>query len=234
MAGGFAMLLLMPVVARLSDYVQPKYLIALGMLVVALSMWGSTSLTPYVGFSYFVWMRITQTVGLPFLFIPITSASYADVPPDKTNQASALINVARYLGGSIGISMATTLLARREQFHQLHLTEHLFQSSLQYQEALRRGVADLVAKGTSAADARHQAIGLIEQMVHAQASLLSYIDVFFALAVIAFCMMFVALLLLRLIPLSVWPKTYPRSRPPKRRAHQPQPMSVPPIGPAIV
>jgi DHA2 family multidrug resistance protein len=225
MAGGFAMLLLMPVVARLSDYVQPKYLIALGMLVVAMSMWGSTSLTPYVGFSYFVWMRITQTVGLPFLFIPITSASYADVPPDKTNQASALINVARYLGGSIGISMATTLLARREQFHQLRLTEHLYQSSLPYQEALRRGAADLVAKGTAVADARHQAIGLIEQMVHAQASLLSYIDVFFAFAVVAFCMVFVALLLLRPIPLSVGQRRTPVRDLPKQRAHQPRQMA---------
>jgi DHA2 family multidrug resistance protein len=170
-------------------------------------------------------MRITQTVGLPFLFIPITSASYADVPPDKTNQASALINVARYLGGSIGISMATTLLARREQFHQLRLTEHLYQSSLPYQEALRQGAADLVAKGSGIADARHQAIGLIEQMVHAQASLLSYIDVFFAFAVTAFCMVFVALLLLRPIPLTVAQRLIPVRAEPKRRGHEPRPMA---------
>jgi DHA2 family multidrug resistance protein len=201
MPGGIAMLLMMPVVAQLSKYVQPKYLMAFGMLIVALSMWHATSLSPNATFGYFVWLRLFQTIGLPFLFVPIISASYANVAPNKTNQASALINVARYIGGSIGVAMATTLLVRREQFHQFRLTEHLYQSSLLFQQALRRATSELVGKGTSMADAQHQAVGVIEQLVQRQASLISYMDVFYAFAVLSFAMIFVALFLVRRIDL---------------------------------
>jgi MFS transporter, DHA2 family, multidrug resistance protein len=201
MPGGIAMLLMMPIVARLANSIQPKYMMALGMAIIALAMWHTTVLTPDVDFRYFVWTRIDQTVGLPFLFIPITAASYASVPPDKTNQASALINVARYLGGSIGVSMAQTLLARREQFHQFRLTSHLYQSSLAYQQALRQGAQVLERHGTPAPDATHQALGVIEHMVMQQASLLSYMDVFYAFAVVSFVMVFVALLFIQPIEL---------------------------------
>ena len=201
MPGGFAMLLMMPLAAQASNLVQPKYLMAFGMSVVALAMWHATSLTSNATFDYFVWSRIFQTVGLPFLFIPITSASYATVAPEQTNQASALINVARYLGGSIGVAMATTLLIRREQFHQLRLTEHLYQSSLLFQQALQRTASDLVPRGTSVADAQHQAVGVIEQLVQRQASLISYMDVFYVFAVLAFAMVFLVLMLVRPIEL---------------------------------
>jgi len=201
MPGGFAMLLMMPVVAQLSKYIQPKYLMAFGMLVVALSMWHATSLSPDASFDYFAWLRIFQTIGLPFLFIPITTASYASVEPDETGQASALINVARYVGGSIGVAAATTLLIRREQFHQLRLTEHLYQSSLLFQHALQRATSDLITRGASVADAQHQAVGVIEQLVQRQASLISYMDVFYAFAVLAFAMVFLVLMLVRPIEL---------------------------------
>jgi len=77
------------------------------------SMWYSTSLTPDASFDYFAWVRVYQTIGLPFLFIPINTVAYDGLPPDKTNQGSALMNVARNLGGSIGISIANVELTQR-------------------------------------------------------------------------------------------------------------------------
>jgi EmrB/QacA subfamily drug resistance transporter len=201
MAGGIAMLLMMPVVGQLSQHVQPKYMMAFGMGLVALSMWHSTSLDPDASFNYFSWMRVFQTIGLPFIFVPITSVSYADVPADRTGQASALINVARNLGGSIGGSLATTMLARREQFHQFRLTEHLYQSSVPLQNAIRQGSEELIARGTPPPDAQHQAIGVIEQMLQQQAGLISYMDVYFVFAILACIMIFAALLLLRRVKL---------------------------------
>ncbi len=201
MAGGVAMLLIMPLVAQLSKHVQPKYMMAFGMSVVAVSMWHATSLDPTSSFSYFSWARVLQTIGLPFIFVPVTSASYADVPPDRTGQASALINVARNLGGSIGVSLATTMLARREQFHQFRLTEHLYQSSIPLQNAIRQGTDELIARGTPPPDAQHQAIGVIERLVQQQAGFISYMDVYFVFAIIACVMAFAALLLLRRIRL---------------------------------
>jgi DHA2 family multidrug resistance protein len=201
MPGGLAMLLVMPIAGQIAGFVQPKYLIAAGMSLIALSMWHMTSLVPGADFGFFAWARVYQRVyqmiGLPFLFIPITTASYAGLRPDETSQASALINVARNLGGSIGVSLATTELARRSQFHEARLIEHIIPSSSSYQDALQRIAKELIARGTSVADAPHQALGLIAQLLEQQASLLAYIDVFFGYAVFAVVMIAVAFLLRR-------------------------------------
>jgi MFS transporter, DHA2 family, multidrug resistance protein len=205
MPGGLAMLLLMPVAGQVTGRLQPKYLMAFGMFVIALSMWHLTSLTPDADFGYFSWARVFQTVGLPFLFIPITSASYADVPPNQTNQASSLINVARNLGGSVGVSLATTLLTQRAQFHQERLTEHLVPSSIQYQDTLSAMTSYFASRGFSHTDAQQHAIALIGQLVQGQATLMSYIDVFWGYAIVALLMILPALVLLRRVNLRAGP-----------------------------
>ncbi|MGC1447972.1 MAG: EmrB/QacA family drug resistance transporter, partial [Xanthobacteraceae bacterium] len=98
-------------------------------------------------------MRVYQMVGLPFLFIPINSVAYDGLPPDKTNQASALMNIARNLGGSIGISVANVVLAQRTQFHQARLVENTIPSSPAYQSTLSQITKYFIAHGASAADA---------------------------------------------------------------------------------
>jgi DHA2 family multidrug resistance protein len=199
MPGGLAMLLMMPVVGKLSSYVAPKYLISFGLAMIALAMWHSTSLTPDADFGFFSWARVYQTVGLPFLFIPITSASYVGLPPDKTSEASALINVARNQGGSIGISVAGAVLASSAQVHQNYLTAHLVPSSPAYQQALKAATAQL-STVLPQPEAQQKAFALVEQMVQYQATLLSYIDVFAGLALIAAVLVPVAFLLLRPAP----------------------------------
>jgi DHA2 family multidrug resistance protein len=196
MPGGLAMLLMMPVVGRLSSYVEPKYLISFGLAMVALAMWHSTSLAPDADFNFFSWARAYQTIGLPFLFIPITSASYVGLPPGKTSEASSLINVARNQGGSIGISVANAALASSVQVHQNYLTAHLVPSSPAYQQALQAATAQFSTM-LPQPEAQKKAFALIEQAVQYQAMLLSYIDVFAGLALIAAALVPVAFLLLR-------------------------------------
>jgi DHA2 family multidrug resistance protein len=133
--------------------------------------------------------------ALPFLFLTITSVSYVGLPPEATGQASALINVARNLGGSFGVSMAQTLLARREQFHQSRLSENLTASSIPFHDALTGAAGNLAAQGASPADAQSGAIASVGQMLADQATLLFYIDVFAALALFAALMVPLAFLL---------------------------------------
>jgi DHA2 family multidrug resistance protein len=196
MPGGFAMLLLMPIAGQAANLIQPKYLIASGMLIIAMAMWHLTSLVPDADFGYFAWARVGQMIGLPLLFVPINTIAYAGLPPEKTSQASALINVARNLGGSIGISLANTMLAQRSQFHQVRLTENLIPSSLTYQEAIRHVTEFFISQGASLVNAQHLAIAWVGQIVQSQASLLAYIDVFWACAIFAGLMVPLALLLL--------------------------------------
>jgi MFS transporter, DHA2 family, multidrug resistance protein len=77
-------------------------------------------------------------VGLPLIFVPILAASCDGIPPDKTDQASALLNAARNTGGSIGVSLASNVLAFRGQFHQSRLAEQAIPSSISYQERCSR------------------------------------------------------------------------------------------------
>src|SRR5215468_5460298 len=83
MPGGLAMLVLMPVAGQVTGRFQPKYLMTLGLIGIALSMWYSTTLTPNASFDYFALVRIFQMIGLPFLFIPINTVAYDGLPPDK-------------------------------------------------------------------------------------------------------------------------------------------------------
>ena len=183
--GGVVTMMLMPVAGRLVTVVQPKYLIMFGAAVAALSMWHMTGLTADISYGYAALARIYLAIGLPFLFLPVTTASYDGVPPEKTNQASALINVARNIGGSIGVAVAQTLLAQRQQFHQSRLIEHAAPSDLGYQQTLDQMTRFFQAQGASASDAALQAIAWVGQTIQQQVDFLAYIDVFWSLAIIA-------------------------------------------------
>jgi len=105
-----------------------------------------------------------QVLWLPFIFIPLSAVQFTGVPPDKNSDASAIINLMRNLGGSFGVSIATTQLQWRGQFHHARLAEHVTPYN-----GYGFGVP----------------LGPIAQAVQRQATMLSYIDVFTILAVIA-------------------------------------------------
>jgi DHA2 family multidrug resistance protein len=169
----------------------------LGLSGIALSMWYSTSLPPDASFGYFEWVRVYQMAGLPFMFIPINTVAYDGLPPNKTNQASALMNVARNLGGSIGISTANVVLTQRTQLHQARLVENTVPSSPAFQSTLQQLTKYFMAQGSSAADANGQAMGVFGQMINTQATIMAYIDVFYVCAIAAAVMIPLVLLLVR-------------------------------------
>ena len=183
--GGVVTFVMMFVVGRLNNLIQPKYLIAAGMFIAAASMYQLTDVYGDLGFWFFAKSRMLLGVGLPLIFIPILAASYDGVPPNKTDQASALINAARNTGGSIGISLVANVLAHREQFHQSRLVENAIPSSIQYQDTLQQLLNYFTAQGSSLAQAHQQAIDWIGQQVQSQASFLAYTDVFWVLMLIS-------------------------------------------------
>jgi DHA2 family multidrug resistance protein len=183
--GGLVTIVMMFVVGQLSSKVQPKYLIVAGALIIALSMYDMTNAYSDLGFWFFAHSRMLLGVGLPLIFLSITAASYDGIPPDKTDQASALINAARNTGGSIGVSLVSNVLAHREQFHQSRLAENAIPSSVLYQDTLHQVTNYFVAQGSSLAQASQQAIVWIGQQVQLQASFLAYMDAFWVLMLIS-------------------------------------------------
>jgi MFS transporter, DHA2 family, multidrug resistance protein len=196
MPGGLAMLIMMPLIGQIAGRAQPKYLIAIGFTIIALAMWYSTSLAPDASFSYFATVRIFQTIGMPFMFIPVNSVAYTGLPQQKTSEASALINVARNLGGSIGVSLANTELVQRSQFHQSRLMENMTPSSPAFQSGMHNLTQYLTQFG-SPAETQRRAFGYIGQLVADQAALMGYIDIFYSWAVFAAVLVPIVLVLIR-------------------------------------
>jgi DHA2 family multidrug resistance protein len=193
--GGAVTMGMMFVAGRLSGKVQPKYLIVAGAVIIALSMYALTNVYGDLGFWFLAHCRMLFGVGLPLVFVSINTAAFDGILPDKTGQASALINAARNTGGSIGISLASNVLAHREQFHQSRLVEQVIPSSAQYQDTLRQVTDYFLAQGSSLAHAQQQAFAWIGQQVQTQAAFLAYIDVFWTLTVISAAAALLALVL---------------------------------------
>jgi DHA2 family multidrug resistance protein len=180
-AGGAATLLMMPVVGGLLRKVQPRYMIAFGLIVESLACYHLRGLNTQVSFWHVAVARMAQGFGLPFLFVPITTVAYAGIPANKSNNASALINTMRNLGGSFGISLAVGLLAKRGQFHHARLAE-------------TATVFTRVQTGFKGS------LSSLAQAVARQAEMWSYIDVFMFLAVLSACIVPFAFLLRNVKP----------------------------------
>jgi DHA2 family multidrug resistance protein len=191
MPGGFVIMALMPLVGFLVRKVQPKYLIAFGFIIIGGAMANLGGIVPDISFRALVFARIFQAAGFAFLFVPISTLAYSKLPKGKSNNASALINLMRNLGGSVGISLATTLLARRSQIHQEHLVSNLTPTSPMFQGRLHAITQRLMTHGLDSVTAGKQALANIYRAVDTQANMLSYLDIFM---VLMFCSFFAALL----------------------------------------
>jgi MFS transporter, DHA2 family, multidrug resistance protein len=176
--GGVVIMFFMPVVGFLLQKMQPRLLIAFGLAITGWSILHMTEFTLGVDFHTVVMARIYQSIGMAFMFVPISTIAYAYIPPGKNNAASALINLARNIGGSFGIAFVATLLARRAQFHQSVLVSHLDAGNPQVQGALQ-GMTQLFGRLQAGShDALHQAYGLLMGQVQRQATMLAFVDTF--------------------------------------------------------
>jgi MFS transporter, DHA2 family, multidrug resistance protein len=188
-------MVMMSVVGPLTARVQPKYLIVVGAVIVALSVYDLTNTYADLGFWFFARSRMLLGVGLPLIFVPITIASYDGILSDKTDQASALLNAARNTDGSIGISLVNNVLAHREQFHQSRLIDNAIPSSVQCQDTLHQVTSYFLAQGSALAQAHQQAIQWIGQQVQDQAAFLGYMDAFWVLMLVSLAAALLALAL---------------------------------------
>ncbi len=176
--GGIVTVFVMPIAGLVTGRViQPKFLIFVALVGIAFAMHFASGLDLSASFLNVSMARMIQVVWLPFIFIPLSAVQFIGVPPDKNNDASAIINLMRNLGGSWGVSVVTTELAWRGQFHHARLAENItpyngygFGSSL----------------------------AAIATELERQANILSYLDVFTILSLIAICTAPLALFLPRM------------------------------------
>ena len=184
--GAVVVILLLPMVGKLVSKYDARYLIAFGFVVLATALfYMSHTLYPGIDFSTAVRLRIYQSIGLAFLFVPINTVVYAGVPPEKNNAVSGIVNLSRNMGGDIGIALVTTLIARRTQFHHARLVEHIDPGN-QTLIARLNGIAQaLQHAGASSVQSLKQAYAAVYRQLMQQAQTLAYLDALFVLACFA-------------------------------------------------
>ncbi|MGC1386281.1 MAG: DHA2 family efflux MFS transporter permease subunit [Candidatus Acidiferrales bacterium] len=200
MPGGFAIILCMPLVGYLLGRTDARRLLLFGLSMVCFAMFHMTNFDLNIDFRTAATARVFQAIGLAFLFVPINTAAYAFLPPGKNNAASGLINLARNVGGSVGISLVTTMLSRRSQVHQADLTHSLNNGNPQLQAALAAMTRIFISRGSSPSEAAHQAQGMIAAQLGRQATMLAYIDNFWMLAIAIGAMIPLVFLMKRVKP----------------------------------
>jgi DHA2 family multidrug resistance protein len=200
MPGGIAIILCMPFVGFLLGRTDARRLLLFGLSMVCFALVHMTNFDLDIDFRTAATARVFQAIGLAFLFVPINTAVYGVIPPGKNNAASGLINLARNIGGSVGISLVTTMLARRAQVHQSNLTHSLNSGSPQLQGMLTSATHLLIARGSSPAEAARQAYGLVAGALGRQATMLAYIDNFWMLAIAIGAMIPLVFLMKRVRP----------------------------------
>jgi DHA2 family multidrug resistance protein len=176
-SGAIVLMVLFPVAGALAPKFDPRMLVAIGFVITTLGMVRMANLNLNVSFGMAVSWRAFIALGLPFLFIPINILCYAGIPQHKNNEISGMSALSRNLGGSVGISVMTTLLARLTQKH-LSMFGAFTRPGNGPFEAMRSGLAGAWQKqGLAQPDAIYRAGAQIYGMAQRQARLLAYVDV---------------------------------------------------------
>ena len=194
--GAMVMILLMPAVGKLVTRVQARWLAVAGCLASAYAIhFVAMNLDLQIAFRTAATYRALQSLGLALLFIPINTASYVGVPEEKGGEVSGFINLLRNVGGSVGISLVETMVARRTQLHQDELIAHVTPAQQSFRTLTDGLSAQLFHHGLSQPQAARQTLLRIYDATITQATVQSYMDVAWLIAVVCLLTVPAALML---------------------------------------
>ena len=176
--GGIIVVIMLPLVGKLLTHFDARWLVVFGVVIVAASLFHMATFNLDIDFHTAMMARIYQSAGMAFLFVPINVMAFYFIPKEKFNNATGIINLARNIGGSMGIANVVTLLARRTQFHQGMLVSHMTPYDPAYQSMVHGAAGILYQAGSSYPDAQAQASGMAYGLLQRHAGMLAFVDDF--------------------------------------------------------
>ena len=175
---GFPQLLIFPLIPKITKYVKSTYLVAFGFTLFAISCYVNTHMTAdYAGPQLIVAM-VLRAMGQPFIIVPISLLAMGNIRPHEARDASSLTNVARNLGGAIGIAVIATLLQNKTTLHLQRIESTVSSTSTAGWDRLHQLQAFFMQAGSSAETAMMQAKADLFNIIHLNASIMAYNDVF--------------------------------------------------------
>ncbi|MBJ6724105.1 DHA2 family efflux MFS transporter permease subunit [Geomesophilobacter sediminis] len=194
--GGVATLICMPFVGAIIQRYDGRKVVLGGLIIGAVSMFVMRQFTLESAYFDFVWPRIVLGVGLAMTFVPLTTVTLSTIPKVEMGNATGIYSLLRNIGGSVGIAISATLLARFMQFYQTNLVGHVNPYNPAFQNRLSIIKGAIMSRGFDATAAEQKAYGMVTGMVQRQAAILSYNRIFFIVGV-AFLVIIPLLLLLK-------------------------------------
>ena len=183
MWSGLPQLLLFPLMPLIMRVFDARLLVITGTLFFIVSCWINVGLTHDVGMDQLILPQLLRAIGQPLFTIPLSQLSTAGLAPRDTADASALSNMMRNLGGSIGIAMLSTIIARRETYHFSVLAEAITTNASRTQERLAILTAAMQVHITDPVVARAQALTQLAAQVRQEAYVMAYADGFYLVGV---------------------------------------------------
>ena len=183
--GGFIMIMILPFVGQMVSRVDPRKMMAFGFISIASAMYYmSTLVSLTMDFRAAFLMRTLQMFGLAFIFVPQNVLAYVGVPREKNNQISSMNSFMRNVGGSIGIALISTSIARVAQKRRNFMVAHATPGTPQYDSFVAGMSKTLQGQGSGSVDATHKAYGMLSSLIDRQATTIAYVEVISILAVI--------------------------------------------------
>jgi len=154
-----------------------------GLVCFAVSCMFDTSLTAQSAGHDFVWSQLLRGVGQMLAMMPLNQASMSAVSREDSGDAAGLYNMARNMGGSVGLAVIGVIIDRRNAYHVAVLRDSVTANSLIGQERIAASAANWLARTGDAAYAKMQALGQLAQQIQQQAVVMTYSETFYLLAI---------------------------------------------------
>ena len=193
--GGIATLISMPISGKLIQKVNPKAVLATGLLITTYSIFIMSHFNAYIDFNTVAFSRIVMGFGMGMVFVPLTSLAFSTIKKEEMGNATSIFSLLRNISGSFGIAIMTTLLARRAQFHHFRLSEQLNPFDGRYQLGVNKAIAVLGYKTGSGSVLA--AKGIIYQQLAKQSTLFAFTDAFYFSTLLMLCVIPIVFLLKR-------------------------------------
>jgi MFS transporter, DHA2 family, multidrug resistance protein len=194
--GGIASVIVLPIVGAYIQKRDGTKIILAGLLLGAFSLFQMRGFSLEASYWDFVWPRVMLGAALGMIFPPLSRATLACIPKVEMGNATGIFNLLRNIGGSVGIAISATLLARMAQFYQANIVGHINQYSPIVQSRLEGLQEAAIAKGADAVTANGVSLEIVSRIVKQQAGMLAYSYIFWIIG-LAFLVVIPLLLLLR-------------------------------------
>jgi DHA2 family multidrug resistance protein len=195
---GLGSLIAMPLVGRLIVKLDARWMLVIGLSIFVISTFMFGNVNAEVGMRTIVWQNVFQGIGMGFVFVPLSTLTVSMLRQQQMGNATGLYNLMRNLGGSIGISVATTYLSRDAQAHQAMMVAHMTPYDPVFQQrfvAIQNGVSTYIG----APQAPQGAFGALYGILVQQATLRAFMDDFHWIAMVVLLCLPGALLMKKVV-----------------------------------